>query len=615
MPSNAGPERLAGPGGVSATGTMPPSRAPHVLVCLAVLAAFAAHAAYYWPSWTDDAYISFRYARNLAAGNGLVFNPGDRLEGMTNLAWTVLLAPATAGDPMFAAKVIGLACSALTIALVGAWAWEERLHPAATAAALAPFALLPWAPFWSVQGLETPAVALLVTLGWSRYPVEARDPTRWPLSAVGLGLAPAFRPDAAVHAPVTALVHLLRRGPRDTPLVRRSIAIVIACAGALVAFKLGYYGQILPHTYAVKTGSHPLPMGEQYLASWLQVPTVGFGALSIVAASALASFVVRRDDRALPGLLVLAAVAGTVVTGGDYFANFRMFVPVLPAMGACVARIADMLIRRSGQVVLGWDAVAVLLAAAILPQVQVNVLDRLRDPAAFPTPTVTMSIKDAPLWAPWTSMSWNRGMGEVWVFPAAWVLVHADPAEVLAFTDIGLLSFLNQNPLRDLLGLTDAALTVPEGVTPQAFWKGPRERLPDEVDLLVLDRGSSRWGLLRPQASSGWAPIDGCDNVRVFASTRRGREAAHGIAPGVEARIDAMFTHTPRFPTLHVAVLRELVAGGADPALVDGVLARAEALAGEPWQLPMRTVACQLGRGDGCTPHPEQCGGSLAGTR
>ena len=40
----------------------------------------------------DDVFISLRYAENLAAGRGLVFNPGERVEGYSNFAWTVLLA-------------------------------------------------------------------------------------------------------------------------------------------------------------------------------------------------------------------------------------------------------------------------------------------------------------------------------------------------------------------------------------------------------------------------------------------------------------------------------------------------------------------------------------------
>ena len=54
-----------------------------------------------WRSWpgspvawflTDDAFISFRYVRNLLEGHGLVFNPGEYVEGYTNFLWILELA-------------------------------------------------------------------------------------------------------------------------------------------------------------------------------------------------------------------------------------------------------------------------------------------------------------------------------------------------------------------------------------------------------------------------------------------------------------------------------------------------------------------------------------------
>jgi len=38
----------------------------------------------------DDAFISFRYAQNLLDGHGLVFNPGEQVEGYSNLLWILL---------------------------------------------------------------------------------------------------------------------------------------------------------------------------------------------------------------------------------------------------------------------------------------------------------------------------------------------------------------------------------------------------------------------------------------------------------------------------------------------------------------------------------------------
>jgi hypothetical protein len=41
----------------------------------------------------NDAFISFRYARNWVEGHGLVFNAGERVEGYTNFLWILLLSP------------------------------------------------------------------------------------------------------------------------------------------------------------------------------------------------------------------------------------------------------------------------------------------------------------------------------------------------------------------------------------------------------------------------------------------------------------------------------------------------------------------------------------------
>ena len=41
----------------------------------------------------DDAYISLRYARNLVSGTGLVYNPGEYVQGYTNFLWVMLYLP------------------------------------------------------------------------------------------------------------------------------------------------------------------------------------------------------------------------------------------------------------------------------------------------------------------------------------------------------------------------------------------------------------------------------------------------------------------------------------------------------------------------------------------
>ena len=64
-----------------------------------------------WGYLIDDVFISVRYARNLVDGHGLVYNVGERVEGYTNLLWTLLLAGALrlGVPPEVSAPVLGIA--------------------------------------------------------------------------------------------------------------------------------------------------------------------------------------------------------------------------------------------------------------------------------------------------------------------------------------------------------------------------------------------------------------------------------------------------------------------------------------------------------------------------
>src|SRR4030067_291523 len=61
-----------------------------VLVALIVILALAARLLP-GPRTIDDSYITFRYARNLLAGEGFVFNPGEHVLGTTTPLYTMLL--------------------------------------------------------------------------------------------------------------------------------------------------------------------------------------------------------------------------------------------------------------------------------------------------------------------------------------------------------------------------------------------------------------------------------------------------------------------------------------------------------------------------------------------
>ena len=65
----------------------------------------------------DDAYISFRYAVNLANGFGLTYNPGQLVEGYSNFLWVILLsAAAWLGLPLNLYSIsVGLVCAVVSL--------------------------------------------------------------------------------------------------------------------------------------------------------------------------------------------------------------------------------------------------------------------------------------------------------------------------------------------------------------------------------------------------------------------------------------------------------------------------------------------------------------------
>ena len=68
------------------------------------------HTLIFFPMRVDDAFILLRYAENLAAGHGPVFNPGERVEGFTSPAMVVIEAGLLrlGVEPLLAVKLFGI---------------------------------------------------------------------------------------------------------------------------------------------------------------------------------------------------------------------------------------------------------------------------------------------------------------------------------------------------------------------------------------------------------------------------------------------------------------------------------------------------------------------------
>jgi hypothetical protein len=195
----------------------------HVYLAAAVAAVAAGVIAAARLRWTcDDAYITYRYADNLVRGLGLVFNEGERVEGYTNLSWTLwtALGLRLGASPEAWTAAWGIGCYALALALLAREG--RRIADEAGAAWPLPVAAIlgaahaEWATF-ATGGLETSAFALLALAG---YIMTARA------GAAAPGQSPRCRPTpcaatgsatAASTSTTSPIRHARRRSARASP--------------------------------------------------------------------------------------------------------------------------------------------------------------------------------------------------------------------------------------------------------------------------------------------------------------------------------------------------------------------------------------------------------------
>ena len=293
----------------------------------------------------DDAMISLTYARNLAAGHGLVWMPGERpVEGYTNLLWTLLMAlPHRAGLPERLMSLPIQAFGALLLATTSVLAMRiarrvsgaSWIAPVTIAAIGFCFPLV----FWTLRGLEVGLVACLVTAAALLALRLVERPSG--RDRVGLALvlvaAVSTRDDAAIFA--AAVVAFLAAASRRTRRDAAAGALATAAAlGAHTAFRLFYYGALAPNTYTLKMSGHLL---SERLARGIDTFSHSVACtLWAPIGLALALLALRRSSlarsEALLVALVLAGMAYSIVVGGDawewaHFAN-RYVSVVLPLL-------------------------------------------------------------------------------------------------------------------------------------------------------------------------------------------------------------------------------------------------------------------------------------------
>jgi hypothetical protein len=409
-----------------------PSSAALPLGLLVLATAFHALA---YDSLQDDAFISFRYARNWAEGLGPVFNPGERVEGYSNFLLVALLSAAhglLGVGVVEAAIFIGLMSALATPVLVYRYA-KELCDGSAEAGLLAATCVAGAACFaaYARSGLETTLYCLLV--------VATLDcALRGGLSRAGglAALATLARPDGIiVFAAIAA--GALERGPLGVRAIARITAGYAALIVPWTLWRVLYYGYLIPNQIVAKSGMEParqLMLGLEYLARGLlaNLPFVLLGgvALAAIVRGRAVDRLARRDVSL--AVAFIGAAAFPVATGGDWMPAYRMLVPAVVLGCVLLARLWQ--IAELGPALgAGSRAAAALFAAAAVAAVSIGVYE----------PRMLRAV----------DMLREIVAGEVQV--GRWLHRRLPPETLTAAWANGAIPFHSRLPTIDLLGLTD----------------------------------------------------------------------------------------------------------------------------------------------------------------
>lgn len=287
----------------------------------------------------DDAMISMRYAWNFSHGNGLVWNPGERVEGYTNFLMTLVMSAITF---LFNKKNAVLTIQVFGILTVIAVVWQARKLYQLVAGndsnpllfVLFPILILLYYPlsYWSLMGMETGLATFFIILTFNAI-IQFEEKNRSaPLifSALFASLSYLTRPDAGiVILPIILFIlsHKTSWNQRILNMVKFGLVFLVLPLAHMV-FRYQYYGEILPNTYFLKlTG---LPIANRLKAGLIFIYPFLTSTLPLWIFAILNTVLNFTRRKLMLFTAALLYVFYQVWVGGDAWNYWRMVTPIVP---------------------------------------------------------------------------------------------------------------------------------------------------------------------------------------------------------------------------------------------------------------------------------------------
>jgi arabinofuranosyltransferase len=431
-------------------------RGPFLVPILLLLATRAL--AWYWlPHASEDAYITFRYARNLATSHQLVFNPGERVMGFTSPLWTLwsTLGYALTQDPATWTRLTSIVGDLGTLLLLGVMI-EQRVSRASAWCFTFFFAGWPYFSMVTLSGMENSFLLFLIVLG------AALGGRRSPAAGPVLAAAALTRPEGLLAA--LGLFPGLRARDRIVALV-----LIAAGIGALTA----YFGSAIPQSLIAKSRLYgtPGPWTGRFWWNWiLPAPIGGFGAFS-------------GEGRQLVTMSVLflpALILGTPVLWRERNSPLARAVGVMLAVWLAYAAL--------GVAYFFWYLVIPLTGLAVVASIGLPRLARGRILYASCVVLVLGS------WTPAYSLYVGRAQNEFYGFAntGKFLAANAEPGQSVMLEPIGIVGYNVPVRIIDEVGLVSPEVAKRRLEGPGWYTDIVEKAHPD---WLVIRRGTLQSGV------------------------------------------------------------------------------------------------------------------------
>ena len=388
----------------------------------------------------DDSFITYRYAENLASGNGLVFNPGERVEGYSNLTWTLFLAGAAlVGVPPILASQLGGAAAAILLA----WGVCELLALAGASRWAAPGVVLAIglsAPvqFWTLAGLETAAFATLLLWLVVLAARGIQQDRVGPAALLVGGIMAMTRPEGPLFL-AGVVAGMAVSSPRLALRLLGGSSFWIL----QLLFRRLYYGDWLPNTYYAKVweGADRWRSGWDYVRGFLADGGVPYG-VALAAGLVGAIILVRHPSGRLLLPVIALGLFFALSSGGEGFPHGRFLYPIVPVLLTAAGAAAPGRAALIGSVLL---PILVVTSTAIEPaRYRANIWER----AFFGGPEAREQLAER-------LEILTRPEDTPQIRVGNWLRSSLPEGSLIAVADCGQIPWASGLPTLDLVGLMD----------------------------------------------------------------------------------------------------------------------------------------------------------------